>query len=176
MDARIESKGPIFLAGMSFYGDPFGKASAWDEENEIGSLWKRFMSFVSASPEAIGERADRSEFWFELHATDPDSERTGRYEIFTGVQLRSLGAIASLSPRISIKSLPPADYAVITVKGEEINGDWMSRLYADIIPGLGRKADKSFFFELYDSRFKGMDRLAESELDFYFPLLEKAKG
>jgi hypothetical protein len=46
----------------------------------------------------------------------------------------------------------------------------MARLYGEIVPSLGRKADASYSFQLYDSRFKGMDRIAESELEAWIPL------
>lgn len=170
MEARIVERGPILLVGMGYYGDPFAAASAWDAENEIGSLWKRFMAFLSASPRAIGERADRDEFFYELHISGPESALTGRYEVFAGVEVRALAAIPILC---AAKLLPPADYAVLTLKGEEMAGDWMGRLKSEVAPSLGRELSSAFSFERYDSRFKGMDRLSESELDFYLPLLPK---
>jgi predicted transcriptional regulator YdeE len=66
------------------------------------------------------------------------------------------------------------EYAVITVRGDEIRGDWMGKLYSDLVPGLGRKADESFSFERYDERFKGMDKLDESEIEYFIPLLPPA--
>lgn len=167
MDVRIEARERILLAGMGFFGDPFAKASAWDEENEIGSLWKRFFGFLDAQPEAIPDRAARGMVGYELHINVPETVRTGRYEVFVGLEVRSL---VSLPLPVSAKILPPGDYAVITVRGPEIRGDWMGRLYSEIVPSLGRRADESFSFERYDERFKGMDRLEESELEYYIPL------
>jgi predicted transcriptional regulator YdeE len=126
MDARISERGPILLVGMAFYGDPFDKASAWDEDNEIGALWRRFMAYVSAHPDAIAERADRSERWYELHVTAAETPRTGRYEVFAGVEVLGLPAIPLAC---SAKILPPAEYAAITVRGPEMEGDWMGRMY-----------------------------------------------
>lgn len=173
MEARIEKRGPIMLVGMVFYGDPFSRASAWDEDNEIGSLWKRFMAFLSASPDAIGARADRGERWYELHISEAETARTGRYEVFAGVETTGL---SSIPIACSAKLLPAAEYAVVTVKGPEMEGDWLGRMFADLVPALGRRPSRDFSFELYDTRFKGMDRLSESELDYYIPLLPENAG
>lgn len=167
MDVRIEARGRILLAGMGFFGDPFAKASAWDEENEIGSLWKRFFGYLKARPDAIPGRVDRGMVGYELHINAPETEKTGRYEVFVGLEVRSLEALPVLC---SAKILPSGDYAVITVRGPEIRGDWMGRLYTEIVPALGRRADESFSLERYDERFKGMDRLEESELEYFIPL------
>jgi predicted transcriptional regulator YdeE len=173
MDARIVSRGPIILVGMGFYGDPFAKASAWDEDNEIGSLWKRFMAFLSAQPDAICDRADAGEYWYELHIAAAETPKTGRYEVFVGVEARGLGSVPLAC---AAKVLPAAEYAAVTVKGPEMGGDWMGRMYSELVPGLGRRASPAFSFELYDARFKGMDRLSESELDYYIPLLARDEG
>ena len=173
MKARIVERGPILLVGMGFYGDPFSSASAWDEDNEIGSLWKRFMAFLSASPDAICDRSDRCELWYELHIPGPETALTGRYEVFVGVEVRALASVPLLC---SAKLLPPAEYAVVTLRGEEIVSDWMGRLDSESIAGPDRELSSAFSFELYDSRFKGMDRLSESELDFYLPLRPEGGG
>lgn len=176
METRIESKGRLYVAGMSYYGDPFGKASAWDDENEIGSLWKRFMAALTANPESIPLRADRSERWYEIHLMGPEMLRTGRYEIFTGVEVLSQEALSGLPPLFSVKYFPPSDYAVLTLRGSEIKDDWESKLYSELIPGLRRAADTSICIELYDTRFKGMDRISESELEVWTPLLPAGKA
>jgi predicted transcriptional regulator YdeE len=168
MDIKVVGRGPILLVGMGFYGNPFSTASAWDVENEIGSLWKRFMGFLSAEPSAIADRADKGELWYELHVYAPETPKTGRYEVFVGVEVRSL---ASIPLPCASKVLPAADYAVLTARGEEISADWMGRLYSEIVPSLGREADERYCIDLYDARFKGMDRMMESEMDYYVPLL-----
>jgi predicted transcriptional regulator YdeE len=173
MDARIVERGSILLVGMSFYGDPFARASAWDEDNEIGSLWRRFMAFLAATPGAIGDRAGGGEAWYELHVAESETPRTGRYEVFVGVEVTALREIPIAC---SAKTLAAAEYAAVSVRGAEMEGDWMGRMYSELIPALGRRASMAFSFELYDARFKGMDRLAESELDFYIPLLARAEG
>jgi predicted transcriptional regulator YdeE len=170
MDTRIAARGPLLLVGMSFYGNPFSNASGWDEDNEIGSLWRRFMAFLSASPSAIRDRADPAKRCYELHISAPETPKTGRYEVFAGIEVRSLASVPVLC---SAKVLPAAEYAVLTVRGEEIVKDWMGQVYTEIVPSLGRRASEEFIFELYDERFKGMDKISESELDFYIPLLPR---
>jgi AraC family transcriptional regulator len=169
MDTRIVARGPLLLVGMGFFGNPFEVASAWDEDNEVGSLWKRFLAFSSASPEAITDRSSLGAPYYELHISAAETPKTGRYEVFVGIEVHSLASVPILC---SAKVLPAAEYAVLTVRGDEIaGGDWMGRLYSEIVPSLGRRASEEFSFELYDKRFKGMDRLSESELDYYIPLL-----
>lgn len=168
MEIKVVGRGPILLVGMGFFGDPFSGASAWDVENEIGALWKRFMAFLAAAPDAVADRADGGTYWYELHIPAPETPRTGRYEVFAGVEVRGLSAVPVAC---SAKVLPAAEYAVLTVRGAEITGDWEGRLRGGIAGSLGRRVDGSFSFELYDARFKGMDRLPESELDCYIPLL-----
>jgi Uncharacterized protein conserved in bacteria len=168
METRIVSRGPLLLVGMGFFGDPFAGASAWDEDNEIGALWKRFMAFLSSNPEGIEDRVVRGSAWYELHLRSPETPKTGRYEVFVGVEV---SRIASLPLACSAKILPAAEYAVLSIRGDEIEGDSMGRIYSEIVPSLGREADESFCLDYYDERFKGMDRLAESELDYYIPLL-----
>lgn len=173
MEARVVKKDGILLVGMNFYGDPFARSSAWDEDNEVGALWKRFGAFCAAAPLAIADRADDGRVGFELHIQHAETAKTGRYEVFVGVEVRSLTAVPV---RLSAKVLPPAEYAVITVRGDEMDDDWMRKMFEEIVPGLGREVDQNaaFSFERYDERFKGMDALAESEFEYYIPLLPRA--
>jgi Uncharacterized protein conserved in bacteria len=170
MEARIVERGPILLVGMGFFGNPFSEASAWDEENEVGSLWKRFYSFLESSPEAIADRVEPSMVGYELHISSPETRKTGRYEVFVGLEVRSLVSVPVVC---SAKILPATEYLVATLRGEDIGGAGIGRLYSEIAPGLGRRPEESYSFELYDERFKGMDRLAESEIDYYVPLLRQ---
>jgi len=41
---KIIKEKTMFLIGMDFYGDPFSNYTFYDENNEIGRLWKRFKS------------------------------------------------------------------------------------------------------------------------------------
>ena len=173
MEATVVKKSGIYLVGMSFYGDPFARASAWDEDNEIGALWKRFGSYCAAEPSAFAAPADDGKAGYELHIRHEETAKTGRYEVFVGLAVRSLAVVPV---RLSAKILAPAEYAVITVRGDETDGDWMRKMFEEVVPGLGRAVDEKagFSFERYDERFKGMDALAESEFEYYIPLSPRA--
>lgn len=175
MDARVVTRDRIFLVGMSFYGDPFSLASAWDADNEIGALWKRFGAYCAAEPFAVADRADDGTVGYEIHIHHEETAKTGRYEVYVGVEVRSLTVVPI---PLSAKILPPADYAVITVRGGEMDGDWMRKMFDEVVPSLGRAADPDagFSFERYDERFKGMDALAESEFEYFIPLLPRAQS
>ncbi len=186
MDARIESRGPLFLAGMGFYGNPFGNASAWDEDNEIGSLWKRLMGFLRSAPSSgsasssispvFMEAASGRAAWYEVHIIGPEMRTNGRYEVFAGIEIAAPEALSALPPALSAKALPGGDYAVLALKGEEISSDWESAAAQEILPGLKREAGGGFSFQRYDDRFKGMERLSESVLEAWIPLLPVGKA
>lgn len=161
-EARIVSRNNTLLIGMSFFGNPFAAG------DEITALWTRFRAYLDEHPHGLGEALRPGGPSYEVHVASPEMDSSGRYEVFVG---REVSGRSAIPIACSAKVLPAAEYAVLTVRGEAIVEDWMSRLYAEIVPGMGREADESFGFELYDERFKGMDRLAVSELDYYVPLL-----
>jgi predicted transcriptional regulator YdeE len=175
MDVRLVEMGRMILVGMGFYGDPFGRASAWDEDNEIGSLWRRFGAYLAAHPDAIADKETDEGVGYELHIRSDETPKTGRYEVFVGVQIRSLDSVP-LS--LSAKILKAADYAAVTVRGAEMEGDWMEKMYRELVPSLGRVADPDagFSIERYDERFKGMDKLAESVFEYYIPLSPRGRS
>jgi predicted transcriptional regulator YdeE len=170
MESRIVVREETVLAGMSFFGNPFSQASAWDADNEIGALWKRFLAFLADDPGAIGDRTGPQGVMYELHAYASETARTGRYEVFAGIEvLRS----AKIPVFCSLKIIPAGEYVLVTARGAEIREDWTasSQVIAEQCLGpAGRTASSAFVVEVYDRRFKGMDRLDESELDFLVPL------
>ncbi len=174
MESRIVEREEMVLAGMSFFGNPFSQADAWDVDNEVGSLWKRFMAFLTAHPDAISGRTGPRDVMYELHAYTAETPRTGRYEVFVGVEV---GRSASIPLDCSLKIIPAGEYVQVTARGIEIREDWTAwsdRIAAQCLAAAGRTASGAFVLEAYDQRFKGMDRLVESELDFLVPL--KAAG
>jgi predicted transcriptional regulator YdeE len=173
MDVRLVEKGRMILVGMSFYGDPFAQASAWDEDNEIGSLWRRFGSYLAAHP--VDDQKEGGKVGYELHIRSDETPKTGRYEVFVGIEVQRLDTVPLL---LSAKLLKAAEYAVITVAGSEMEGDWMTKMYAELVPSIGRAPDSAaaFSMERYDERFKGMDALAESVFEYYIPLLPVDRG
>ena len=167
MEPRIEQHGQIILAGVSFYGDPFAAHDPWREENEIGRLWTRFMALLQEHGEALTALAANPGETVELHLPGPDTAASGVYEVFIGL---AVTAVDNLPLPFVAKVLPPHAYAVFPLRGAAIAADWHNLIYQDWLPGSGYEAAATYGFQIYDARFKGLDRLAESELDVYIPV------
>jgi predicted transcriptional regulator YdeE len=73
-----------------------------------------------------------------------------------------------------IKILPPATYAMVTVSGEQIASDW-SQLLCEWMAEAGYESASNYGMQYYDERFKGVDKLDESEIDVYVPI-KKVEG
>ncbi len=166
MEPRIVQEGEILLVGMSFYGDPFQLSGAWTEENEIGRLWVRFMAFLQAEGERI-KHAKHAATTVEAHIYGEEAMETGSWEIFVGVEVERLEDVPL---ELVVKILPACTYAVFTLQGEEIGGDWSNLIYSQWMPGSGYALAHSYAFQYYDERFKGVDDLAGSVLDVYVPV------
>jgi predicted transcriptional regulator YdeE len=69
-----------------------------------------------------------------------------------------------------VKVLPPTQYAVFTLHGEEITSDWPRRIYQEWLPGSGYEPTHQYNFQYYDERFKGIDKINESTIDVYVPV------
>lgn len=169
MQPIICKKQQLILVGMNFYGDPFDSRAGWDDENEIGHLWERFNKFLSShQSKAIGEPPP----FYEVHIYTDETNEKGKFEIFVGVEA-DLENLKIFPVELSVKVLPGTQYAIFTFKGEEITSDWEKSLQ-DWLTTSGYKNPYSYNFQYYDERFKGMDRIAESILDVYVPVVKTA--
>ena len=167
MVPKIISSKKILLAGLSFFGDPFSQASSWDEENEIGRLWNRFYSILERSQDTIKYKKDESRF-IEIHLYHNNTFDTGEYEIFCGIVVEKL---VDIPLEFVIKILPITEYAIFTIKGKKITEmDWYKNIFDDWLPQVGYEPRFQYSFQSYDERFKGLNDLENSELDFYFPV------
>jgi predicted transcriptional regulator YdeE len=164
MKPTIVERDKIILVGFTFFGDPF-QAGEWTEENEIGRLWKRFMAYLAEHSQRIKQAVPGAAY--ELHLEHAETATKGHFEIFVGMEVERL---AEMPVELVAKILPAATYAVFTLSGPEINSDWPRQIYQVWLPGSGYQAPFGYNFQYYDHRFKGMDRLAESEIDVYVPL------
>ncbi len=164
----IEPK-EIVMAGMSFFGDPFDTHAGWDEDNQIGQLWKRLSAFLENHPEVKG-LLNRSE-WYEVHLYGPETNEKGLFEIFVGVDF-DLNRISELPADLLLKHLPATQYAVFTLSGIQISSDW-EKMVMDWMPEAGYESGGNFGLQLYDERFKGVNRMDESVLDVYIPIKKK---
>jgi predicted transcriptional regulator YdeE len=168
MEPVIVEKGRIMLVGFSFYGDPFRFHGGWNEENEIGRLWSRFMGYLEqqAGDLAVAEPNTA----YEVHIDNAERERTGEYEVFIGMAVQS---IETVPLELLIKLLPATTYAVFTLTGAQITSDWNQQIDAWVSRN-GYRYAYLYSFQFYDERFKGMDRIDESQLDVYVPIAQIA--
>ena len=169
MDAKIVTADEWLVVGMSFYGDPFSHAAGWSEDNEIGRLWQRFMSFVNQHHEAIQQPVNPGAM-LEIHIYTEETMEKGFFEVFAGVQVAQL---ADVPLACVVKVLPPATYAVFTLRGQQITSDW-SKTLNDWLTASGYGRSHPYLIQSYDERFKGMDKIEESEIEAYIPVKKKA--
>lgn len=163
----------LILGGFCFFGDPFRSSAGWTEENEIGRTWQRLMNFIKARRETLSHfRMDAS---YELHLLHPESEQTGEYEIFVGLEYLSTPAEHPFSDdevpfEMCVKILPASTYAVFHLEGAEISSDWHALIYKNWMDSSGYIEAYPFSFQLYDEQFKGLDQIEDSVLDVYMPV------
>lgn len=164
MNPKIIDLDQILLAGVSFYGDPFETSNVWTAENQIGHLWQRFIAY-----EEQEDDSDKLFFpgaGYEVHIRGEGSEETGFYEVFVGMKIRG---VDKTPVDLLVKVLPQSTYAVFTMRGSQIMSDWESGI-GQWLAQNAYKVAYPFMFEYYDERFKGMDLIEESEIDFYIPI------
>jgi AraC family transcriptional regulator len=165
MQPRIIQKDRLTLLGLSFYGDPFVVSGDWDVENEIGRVWQRFMNYFQENHAEIAAIV-KDEAFYEVHVYGAETERKGFFEVFVGME-PSAPEAAPLD--LLLKTIPAATYAVFTLNGEQITSDWHKEL-GTILTRMGIQRSFPFIIQLYDARFKGMDKIDESEIDVYIPV------
>lgn len=168
MEPVIVARDRIFLVGFSFFGDPFRLHSAWSEENEIGRLWRRWMEYLEQHAAELVFAEPHTAY--EVHLDTAERARTGEYEVFVGA---AVNAIDSAPVETLVKILPPATYAVFTLMGDQIVGDW-PRQIEDWMTRTGHQSAYPYSFEYYDERFKGIDQIGESLLDVYVPIRRRS--
>lgn len=171
MQPKFVDKEPIILAGVSFFGDPFAESGGWTEENEIGRLWERFFETAAGTGLACEDPEDASPI-LEVHVEGPESAAKGHREVFIGVKIDTLDEVPV---EMLVKVLPAATYAVFTFRGARITSDW-SQMVTQWMLEEGYRSAYPFGFQLYDSRFAGLDQIESSEIDVYIPVvrLERA--
>jgi predicted transcriptional regulator YdeE len=167
MEPRIVDVGRMVLLGLGFFGDPFRISGGWTEENEIGRLWSRLMAFIAARQECM-THAKESGVSYEVHIQHDETPETGEFEVFSGFEVETL---EDVPVEMSVKVLPPATYAVFTLRGEEITSDWHHLIYTEWMEGSRYQSAHPYGFQRYDERFKGVDRIPESVLDVYVPIM-----
>jgi predicted transcriptional regulator YdeE len=166
-EPKIKEMDRITLAGFNFYGDPFTTSDEWTEENEIGRTWKRFMEYMTNNNKKV-EGLFKNEIAYEVHLWNEDTHAKGHFDVFVGMEVTDLKAVPY---DLLVRILPPCKYAVFTLRGDEISSDWHQSMYVEWLPQSGYKNAHNYQFQYYDQRFKGPDKLNESELDVYLPIV-----
>lgn len=154
--AQIKQYDIFILAGLSFFGDPFHTHAGWTEDNEIGRLWKRLMNSKKQSHTTM----------YEVHLQHEDTALTGEFEVFVGYEISDLH---KTPPDLCLKILPASLYAVFTFKGDELYQD--KSVVDQWLKKAGYKTSHTYFMQRFDERFKGVDQLVISELDFLVPII-----
>lgn len=164
MQPVIQHRSRLILAGVSFFGDPFHSHAGWTEANEIGRLWHRLMSLLSRPGSPYPHHPAES---YEIHLQYPETLQTGEYEVFVGFTIEALDHVPV---ELGLKVLPEADYAIFTLRGEQI------RCEEPFIDGWlaesGYRLVTPVYIQRYDQRFKGLDQLADSEIDLLVPVIQ----
>ena len=171
MEPKIITHELLNLVGFSFYGDPFRLSPGWTEENEIGRLWVRFMAYAEQQGAQLHSFVVNPGIAYEVHIYNEDTMTTGLYEVFVGAQLAK-----NAQPPIDtvIKVLPATQYAIFTLFGEEIVGDWPLAIYQEWLPHSEYESAHNFHIQYHDGSFKGFDQLAQSRLDVYVPIKRRS--
>ncbi|MFZ6031207.1 MAG: GyrI-like domain-containing protein [Chloroflexota bacterium] len=165
MKPILLQKPEILLVGMSFYGDPFDTNDPWSEENHIGRTCRRFQQYLETHGQEIRHRRV-VDVMYEVHVYDDATTTQGLFEVFVGLPVERLEA---LPVALSAKVLPATQYAVFTLEGEAILSDWYMHI-DQWLETAGYERCHPYSVQYYDTRFKGMDQIAESVLDVYMPV------
>ena len=168
MEVEIIEREAMKLAGVSYYGPM--KGEGWTQENPIGQLWMRFIEFWNDKAYLLEGQMINKDVHYEIHIWNQELwDKTGNFEVFVGVEMKKL---KDMPPELDGKVLPKTRYAKLTVKGEEIK-TWESKL-AEVLPGDKYPQAKfngmEYLIQCYDDRFKGLDKMDESEMDILVPL------
>jgi AraC family transcriptional regulator len=165
LEPTIIEQDELILVGLSFFGHPF-QSGEWTEENEIGRLWDRFITYLRGYGDRL-KHIRNNEACYEVHIQHEETASKGHFEVFVGLEVEKLEAVPV---EMIVKILPPTKYAIFTLGGTEITGDWPRQIYHDWLPASGYQEAHNYNFQLYDQRFKGMDNLDESVIDVYVPV------
>lgn len=163
---EIVERGQMLLVGFGFFGDPFALSGEWTEENEIGRLWNRFLAYMTENPDRLRHLKEPG-VAYEVHVEHGETIQRGNYEVFVGMEVEEL---EDVPVEFLVKILPPTKYAVFTLGGEDIISDWGRMIFYEWMPGSGYERSHKYGLQLYDSRFKSMDNLEDSEIDVYIPV------
>ena len=171
MQVEFVERGPITLAGMSYYGPLTGKG--WSRDNPIGQLWQRFNQFFDRTPAFAESRVVSPGIGYEVGIwNEKEFQESKCFYVFVGVEVERLDGMPL---ELVGKVLPAGTHAHITPRGKEIS-TWEHTFYEEWLSGSGYRVqahdDYQFQIQAYEEgRFHGLgDKLEESEIDVYVPV------
>ena len=173
LEPKIVERDDILLVGLEYYGSLQGKA--WNENNSIGHLWKRWKQFTEEYGHLIEERVVNSKIGYEITAwNEEEYENTGQFYMFVGVEIRNIKEALPL--QLVVRRIPGGSCAEFTIKGTDIQ-EWEDAFYHKWLPESGYRCaifdGYSFQMQAYENgRFKGInqDELEDSEIDVAIPI------
>jgi AraC family transcriptional regulator len=169
MEPKIIEQGEMIIVGMVYYGNPFKDVEVAPEQNEVGKLWTRFSTYWDSHREAFKHEVNTSVGW-ELHITTDEYEETKEYYVMVGIEV---SRIEDLPAPIFAKVLPAGQYAVFTLKGEQMTSNWGDAIYKEWLPSSAYEEATGCTIERYDEdRFKGWGD-PDSEVEIWVPVKAK---
>ena len=169
MEPTIIEHPELTILGMVYYGDPFKDPGASPEENQIGRLWGRFNTYWDSHRSAFKHEVNPKVAW-ELHITTDEYEETKEYYVMVGVEVSK---IEDNPAPIFAKVLPAGQYAVFTLKGDQMTGNWGAVIYEEWLPTSDYEEAYPCTIERYDEeRFNGWGA-ADSQVDIWVPVKSK---
>ncbi len=170
MEPKIIQRDQFIIVGMVYYGNPFHAAEVSPDQNEVGKLWGRFNTYYGNNPQGFKEEVNPKVAW-ELHITTDEYEETKEYYVMVGVEVSKIDGLPL--PTFT-KVLPAGQYAVFTLKGEEMASNWGDAIYKEWLPSSDYEEAYQCTIERYDEdTFKGWGD-PDSEVEIWIPV--KAKG
>lgn len=170
MEVKFVEKEKMKLVGKAYYGPLQGEG--WSHSNSIGQTWQRFIDFCEDKEKwkLIEKHAVNPHTHYEVHIwKEEEFQKTGDFEVFVGMEVECLDKI---SLELDSKVLPATTYALLNAKGQEIK-TWEGQL-EDVLPKSkypqAKFDDYQFLIQCYDDRFKGLDKMDESEMDILIPI------
>jgi predicted transcriptional regulator YdeE len=167
MKKKIVERRETKLLGLAYYGTLSGEG--WSEENQIGRTWQRFTQYVQQNWSLIKDKVIDEKISYEVHLWNEEEwDATGVFRVFVGVEVDSL---EDMPVDLLGMVLPAGTFAMVTAEGEEITTiDMQEVLPPEDYPRV-KFRDHLLEIQCYDQdRFKGLDNIDESEVDYYIPI------
>ncbi|MFO7793248.1 MAG: GyrI-like domain-containing protein [Candidatus Saliniplasma sp.] len=169
MKVDIIDKERLNLVGVDYYGP---LRSLRDNSSPIEKLWERFTFFCSNRWYTIEDIVVNEEVSYEVHLWNQEElEETRNFMAFIGVEVKEMNATPV---ELVGKFIPGEKYAKVTLMGEEIE-NWEELVYKEWLESSDYQVrlfgTYSLDYQRYDEKvFKGIDNLADSELDVFVPI------